>query len=44
MAIEGKLAGVICIEDPLREEAKRCDQSIKKLLEIKKSRYDDWRQ
>ena len=43
MAIEGKLAGVICIEDPLREEAKRCDQSIKSCWN-QESRYDDWRQ
>ena len=44
MAIEGKLAGVICIEDPLREEAKDViDQSIKSCWN-QESRYDDWRQ
>ena len=29
MAIEGKLAGVICIEDPLREEAKEVIKALK---------------
>ena len=29
MAIEGKLAGVICIEDPLREEAKDVIKALK---------------
>ena len=43
MAIEGKLAGVICIEDPLREEAKDVIKSIKSCWN-QESRYDDWRQ
>ena len=43
MAIEGKLAGVICIEDPLREEAKDVIKALK-AAGIKESRYDDWRQ
>ena len=30
MAIEGKLSGVICIEDPLRDEAARVIESLKK--------------
>jgi len=30
LAIEGKLAGVICIEDPLREEASAVVQSLKR--------------
>ena len=43
LAIEGKLAAVICIEDPLREEAADAVRELKE-AGISKSGNDDRRQ
>ena len=43
MAIEGKLAAVICIEDPLREEAPQIIKNLKSGRH-QQSSYDDWGQ
>ncbi len=43
LALEGKLAAVICIEDPLRKEAKQVIRDLKK-SGTKESCHDDRRQ
>ena len=43
LAIDGKLAAVICIEDPLRQEASRMINSLKRGRN-QQSSYDDRRQ
>lgn len=40
LAIDGRLAAVICIEDPLREEAKASVEALRG-AGISKIRYDD---
>ena len=43
LAIDGRLAAVICIEDPLREEAKASVEALRAARNLQ-DRYDDRRQ